>query len=357
MVAAILAAIGGSGIAQAKDAQEFTVGPWTGYSYYEDDSGNFTDCMVWSSNDSGVQLGVSVLKNWNLQLWLYSKSWNLPTGQSYPVSYWVDRGRQFEGHVAIQGAQSAKIDVEQDQEVFNELEGGSQLTFRTSSQDYVFNLNSSRAALDRVLDCVDKYSKTASANPFGGGDSGAGTQGGGGTQDGNGGQGGGQQSGNSSVLRTMTMNDQDMKQLLTDITGAKPSMIKVAAKTDKAGAAYFDFSTPLGDGEFWQQKPSNLQDVAEDYLSGYKKDCKAGFEPSEGDVQKGQKGDVLVATAACSDSPYQNDGPEFITYVLMQSDSVISIFNTYVGGNAAKAKTDSLGKLIGNHVRDMTQQQ
>jgi hypothetical protein len=186
--------------------------------------------------------------------------------------------------VVTQGAQSAKIDVDQDQEVFNELEGGSQLTFRTSP------------------------------------------------------------------------NDQDMKQLLTDVTGAKPSMIKVTSKTDKAGSAYFDFSTPLGDGEFWQQKPSNLRDVAEDYISDYKKDCKAGFEPNESDAQKGQKGDVLVATAACSDSPYQNDGPEFVTYVFMQSDSVISIFNTYVGGNAAKAKTDSLGELIGNHVRDMTQQ-
>ncbi|HEY4163755.1 MAG TPA: hypothetical protein VGM59_11880 [Dongiaceae bacterium] len=362
IVAAIFAAIWGSGVAEAKDTQEFSIGSWNGFSYSDDSSGNFTDCTAWSTNDSGIQVGVSVLKNWSLQLWLYSKSWNLPLDQSYPVSFWVDRNQQFQGRAVIQGAQSAKIDTDQDQEVFNELERGSQLTFRTSSQDYVFNLNSSRAALDRLLDCVDKYSKTASANPFGG-DSGAAqndaqqnTQQNDNQQNNNPQQNDNQQSG-SVVLKSLTMSDKDMTQFLTDVTGAKPSMIKVTAKTDKAGAAFLDFSTPLGDGEFWQENPRDLQDVAEIYLNGYKKDCKQGFEPSESDVQKGQKGAFIVATAACSDSPYQNDGPEFITYVVMQSDNVVSIFNTYVGGNAAKAKTDSLGKLIGNHVRDMTQAQ
>src|SRR5882762_11035504 len=85
-------AVGAIGVAEAKENQEYTTGQWTGYSYTDDNSGQFTDCTVWGSNRDDVQIGVSVLTDWSLRLYLYSKSWNLPQDQSYTVSYWVDRG-------------------------------------------------------------------------------------------------------------------------------------------------------------------------------------------------------------------------------------------------------------------------
>ena len=105
-------AVGATGAAEAKDSQEYTAGQWTGYAYTDDTSGQFTDCTAWASNDDGIQIGISVLKDWSLQLYLYSKSWNLPDNQSYPVSYWVDRGGQYHGKVVTSGKSTVYVDVD-----------------------------------------------------------------------------------------------------------------------------------------------------------------------------------------------------------------------------------------------------
>src|ERR1043165_4541168 len=102
-------ALAGFAPAEAKETEEFTVGQWTGFSYASDDTGQFTDCTVWAFNRNNVQLGVSVKKDWSLELWLNSKSWNLPTNQSYPISYWIDRNRQYNGRAETSSDKFVRI--------------------------------------------------------------------------------------------------------------------------------------------------------------------------------------------------------------------------------------------------------
>ncbi|HVT51274.1 MAG TPA: hypothetical protein VHE77_06895 [Dongiaceae bacterium] len=361
-------AAGAIGIAQAKENQEYTLGQWTGYSYTDDNNGQFTDCTAWASNDDNVQLGVSVTKEYQLQFYLYSKSWNLPQDQSYPVSYWVDRGGQYRGKVVTSGKSTVYIDVDSDNDVFQALKAGTELTVRTSSDDYVFNLANSGNALSRLVDCVDQHAKAATTNPFGpgsGGDQGNSSQ----QQDTNQNnqqQNDSQQSNNQqsngsddTAMKQLDVSVDDVQKFLVDVTGAKPSMIKVAAKTDKAGAQYFDFSTPLGGGQFWQEKlgSDQLEDIAAGYVASYRKDCKGDFEESPAKPVQSQKGQLSAGTAACSVSPYQNNGPEFLSYAMAEDQGVISIYVTYTGGNAAKAKSDSLGRLIERRYEDMLQEQ
>ena len=361
----VMILVGGAGAALAKETQEFTSGQWTGFSYTDDDNGQFTDCTVWAFNRDNVQVGISVQKDYTLEFWLNSKSWNLPANQSYPVSYWVDQNGQYHGKAKVSTAKFAYVSVDQGQDVFNELKQGSQLTFRTSSDDYVFDLTGSRAALSKLLDCVDQYAKASTSNPFGGGAGGDQTnQNGNNGQDSNNGNnndntnnGGNNnnnnnnsdgQSGNNAALKTLTVSADDVKQFLVDVTGAKPSMITVNVRKDKGGALYYNFTTPLGGGEFWQEQLGNgkLQDVALSYLQDYKSECKGDFESSPNDPEQGQHGNLATGTAVCSQSPYQDNGPEFLSYSMSEADGVISIYLTYIGGNGAKAKTDALGKLI-----------
>ncbi len=356
----VIAALAGLAPAGAKETEEFNVGPWTGFSYTNNDTGQFTDCTVWAFNRNKVQLGVSVKKDWSLEIWLNSKSWNLPANQSYPISYWIDRNRQYNGRAETSSDKYVVIKAEYDQDVFNELQNGSQVTFRAQNEDYTFDLSQSRAALDRLLNCVDQYSKQASANPFGGGDSqqsdggqsaqpfgdsqGQSSNGGGQQQDSS------NQQGNASALRLdkLTLSTDDVRQFLVDVTGAKPSMITVQPKNFSSGKPYHFFSTPIGVGQFWQERldDENLQDVVLSYLSGYKDECDGSFEQSVTEIVQGSGGQAVSGVANCSSSSFQDGGPEVLTYAMTASGNIVSIYATYVGGNAAKAKTDSLGKLI-----------
>jgi hypothetical protein len=352
----VFAALAGLAPAEAKSVDEFTVGQWGGYSYSDDNNGQFVDCEIWTPvNGDNVQLGIAIPKDYSLQLWLYSKPWSLPANQSYPISYWIDRNPQYRGRAATYNQNNAVIEVESDQAVYDELKAGNELVFRTQDQDYVFDLRGSNAALSRLLNCVDQYSKSASTNPFGG----SGQQQSGGDQgsqpgsDGNQQQsssGGGNEQDNAGTpkLKALTRSTDDVRQFLVDVTGAKPSMISIDTKANKAGYPYYTFSTPIGGGQFWQEYPGNgsLRDLVAGYLSGYKEECKGDFVQDIKDPVQGEHGQMAYGTAACSNSPYQDNGAEVLSYALTASDNVISVYVSYVGGNAAKAKSDALGKLI-----------
>jgi hypothetical protein len=342
--------------AAAKENREYTAGQWTGFSYTDDDDGHFTDCTVWAANRDDVQIGVSVRKDWSLQLWLYSKAWNLPQDKSYALGYWIDRNRQYGGTAVVVAKTNARIDVDEDNEVFQELKSGNELTVRTTSDDpvtYVFDLAGSRSALSQLVECVDHYAKVATTNPFGSGEAQGGGLGGGGQQQSSQQQdnGGGQQNDNSNeaALEKLTVSADDLQAFLIDVTGAKPSMISVSAQSDKSGGPYYTFDTPLGGGEFWQEKRTGgtLQDIALGYLDDYVANCKGASARNPSEPVSGDRGQLVAGTAYCEKSPYQKDsGPEFLSYSMVEADGVVSIYLTYTGGNAAKAKSDSLGRLI-----------
>jgi hypothetical protein len=347
--------------AGAKETKEFDSGQLAGFVFTDENTGQFIDCTAWANNSNDVQIGISVNKNWNLDLWLTSDSWDLPTDKTYPISYWVDRNPLYHAKADTESQKYVKIAIERGQAVFEELKAGSQLTLRTQSDDYIFNLAGSSAALNQLLDCVDRYSKTASSNPFDGGSSNQQDNSGQGSQQGSGadqpqtGEGGEPASAKTMSLMSLTQSAEEVRQFLVDVTGAKPSMITVEPKTYKSsGAPYYSFSTPIGQGEFSQEYlgEDTLQDVALEYLKTYEDACDGQVEKAPKDPVQGERGQLAVGTAVCSDSPWQ-EGPEVLSYAMTTSGDVISIYVSYVGGNAAKAKTDSLGKLIARRSEDI----
>jgi hypothetical protein len=347
--------------AWSKETKEFTAGQWGGYVYVDDDTGQFTDCTAWAYNGDNIGVGISVNNSWNLDLWLNGDTWNLPANQSYPISFWIDRNSLYHGKAATYSQKFVKIEVDRGQAVFEELKSGRQLTFRTKSDDYVFGLTGSNAALNQLIDCVDRYSKSASTNPFGDGSSDQQSNAGPATQpepesgqQQQGAAGGDQSAANTMKLESLTQSVDQVQQFLVEVTGAKPSMITVEPKAFKSGRPYYHFSTPIGEGDFWQEYLGNdsLQSVAVGYLNGYQEDCKGQVERDSKNPIEGEHGQLALGTATCSDSPWQ-DGSEVLSYAMTASGDVISIYVTYVGGNAAKAKTDSLGKLIARRSEDL----
>lgn len=347
-------ALAGPAPAEAKSVEEFTVGQWGGYSYSDDANGQFVDCEIWTPlNGDNVQLGIAIQKDYSLELWLYGKAWVLPANQTYPISYWVDRNQQYRGRAETGSDKNVVIKADHGQAVYDELKAGNEITFRTQDQDYAFDLRGSSAALSRLLDCVDQYSKTATANPFGGGAAAAndsnqaqGNDQQGANQQGEGGS--NQSASNGAAMGSFTVTAAQVRDFLVDVTGAKPSMISVNEKADKNGAPYYELKTPIGEGQFWQEKLAgrDLTSLGSSYVAGYKADCSGSFEPVVNDAVRGDRGTLATGGAACSASKYQDNGPEYLSYSVLEAGGVVSFYLTYVGGNAAKAKTDSLGKLI-----------
>ena len=55
----------------------------------------------------------------------------------------------------------------------------------------------------------------------------------------------------------------------------------------------------------------------------------------------------------------QDNGPEILSYSMStasDNDNIVSVFMTYAGGNAAKTKTDALGKLIAKRSEELLQE-
>ena len=141
----------------------------------------------------------------------------------------------------------------------------------------------------------------------------------------------------------------DVHGFLVDVTGARPSTIEVASKTTKTGDPYYAFDTPLGAGEFWQEKRTGaaLQDIAAEFVDDYLSDCKGANARNPNQPVAGDHGELATGTAYCEKSPYQKDGgPEFMSYSMIDMDGVVSVYVTYTGGAKASEKTDSLGRLI-----------
>jgi len=157
------------------------------------------------------------------------------------------------------------------------------------------------------------------------------------------------QNGSSSeVMDKFTVTPDDVRAFLVDVTGAKPSMITVDAKTYENGIPYYAMQTPIGYGEFWQERLAgrDLRSLTSSYIDDYKNDCSGSFEPVVNDTVRGGHGSLVTGGAACSASKYQDNGPEYLSYSAVESDGVVSFYMTYVGGNSGRAKTDRLGKLI-----------
>lgn len=358
LLACGMTAVAGPAQAESKETEEFTIGQWGGYSYTDSSNGQFIDCEIWApANSDNVQFGIAIPKDYSLELWLYSKAWSLPANKSYPISYWIDRNQQYRGRAETNSGKYVFIKVDRDQDVYDQLKAGNQVTFRTQDQDYVFGLAGSRAALSRLLDCVDQYSTTASANPFGGGNEPSNDnqqQGSQQQQQSSGFEGPSDGGGPDLSMDTFTQTVAQVRQFLVDVTGAKPSMIAVDEKVDNDGIPYYQLRTPLGDGQFWQEKLGgrDLGKLASSYLDDYKQDCSGSFEPVVNDVVRGDRGTLATGGAACSSSKYQDNGPEYLSYAVLESDDVVSFYMTYVGGNAAKAKIDGLGKLIAKRIEE-----
>ncbi|PTW63466.1 hypothetical protein C8N35_1011520 [Breoghania corrubedonensis] len=173
-IAAGLVAIGLAGIfapatAQAERVSHFKIGNWDGGAYTHSKTGAFSHCAASASYRSGTTLIFSIYTDLNWAFGLVNNTWKLTPGQTYPVRYWVDRGRDFVGKAEVVSEHQVKVPLPASDRLFAQVRRGRLLSVRAANDTMTFSLTSTNRMLSRLFECARYWRNRAPAaqsNPF-----------------------------------------------------------------------------------------------------------------------------------------------------------------------------------------------
>lgn len=177
--AALLAATVTTGViatatpAQAgtKQVSRFKVKSWSGGAYNDTRTGAFSHCAASVKYKSGILLLFSVDREMKWRMGFAKTGWQLNRGDSYPISYRIDRNRIYRGTAKAMNKSLATVSLPGKQApVFNQMRRGMMLSVATKTEVLQFRLNGSSRMLTSLVACASKRTaKRRSTNPFGGG--------------------------------------------------------------------------------------------------------------------------------------------------------------------------------------------
>ena len=155
--------------------QSLRVGNWKGGVYTSNKTGKFIHCSAGASYKSGVVLafGVTASMQWWMQM--LNPQWSLNPGSSYPVKFWVDKGRAYNAKAVAVTKQAVRIKLPPDDALFYRFRRGNMLKISAAQNVFPFRLTTTSKLLSRLLNCATRYRKmnvastsSDSSNPFAG---------------------------------------------------------------------------------------------------------------------------------------------------------------------------------------------
>ena len=162
--------------AEAKQISRFKVKAWSGGAYTDNKTGAFSHCAASVKYKSGILLLFSVDKDLKWRMGFAKDSWRLNRGDSYPISYRIDRNRIYRGTAQAMNKSLATVKLPGKQApVFNQMRRGVMLSVATKTDVLKFRLNGSSRMLTSLLACASSRRRGGGgSNPFGGSNSGGG---------------------------------------------------------------------------------------------------------------------------------------------------------------------------------------
>jgi hypothetical protein len=172
--ALFLAIVGPAGIGDAeaqgipRQGSDFVVAGWRGAAYDAPD-GAFHHCAMSAPYRSGISLIYYIDREENFSFRLTNDRWRLRTGETYPVSYWIDGMRPRSAVAHALDPQVVTIRIDDPVRIFPLMRRGVMLTVQAAGQQMRFRLDGTSAALERLGSCVRAHraARTPEAtNPF-----------------------------------------------------------------------------------------------------------------------------------------------------------------------------------------------
>lgn len=165
---ALVLAAAASGFANAAAKREGSIGAWDLSSHRYDQSGQFSHCVAMANYQSGISMMIAVDFGMKWRMGFANRSWSLADGATYPVTYWIDRGRSINASAKVSGQDFVIIELVDSQLLFEAFRRGHVLNVQASGETFSFSLKDSSASLSWLMNCVTRNMAAgpSNANPF-----------------------------------------------------------------------------------------------------------------------------------------------------------------------------------------------
>ncbi|MFL6790232.1 MAG: S1C family serine protease [Bradyrhizobium sp.] len=140
------------------------VGNWRGGAYTNDKTGVFSHCAAGAVYDSGISFVVSIGEDSGWRLGFAHESWQLTTGEAFPLAL------TFDGQTAIHvqgmplGAHLVNVQLPTNSSLISQFRKAKTMTAFAQGQLFQFNLNQTAQLLPALANCVVSVKKNGIVN-------------------------------------------------------------------------------------------------------------------------------------------------------------------------------------------------
>jgi hypothetical protein len=143
----------------------FQIGNWSGGTYTDDSTGQFSHCAVYSTYQSGIALHVSVTRQFGWMLGFSRPDWRLAVGQNIPLDLTFDGRGPYHFYARVLTPNLAAISMPPTSDLVRRFRAAQQMTAGKDGQVSTFALTSTSQMLPALVDCVRQSTGVAAPRP------------------------------------------------------------------------------------------------------------------------------------------------------------------------------------------------
>jgi len=140
------------------------VGNWKGGAFTNDTSGEFTSCMALAPYKSGITVFVIVSANMSWKLGFASDSWNLNSGQNFPIVLTFDGQQPFNVQAAVISKNLLAVDMPDNSALIGQFRKSKSMSAFAQGQLFQFAMTGTSVLLPTLVNCVSKVKEVGVGN-------------------------------------------------------------------------------------------------------------------------------------------------------------------------------------------------
>lgn len=158
---------------------DFQAGSWPGVMVYDDQSGAFQNCYVWSDYKNDITVYFQIDYDQTFHVAFTHPNWRLNVGDQFSVGLEVDNRLSDTYRASAYSENGVDVIFTAPGALLDILRYGRVMTIHAQQESFSFRLEGTKVALDRLYDCyaenanrgggsTNPFSSGANSNPFGG---------------------------------------------------------------------------------------------------------------------------------------------------------------------------------------------
>jgi S1-C subfamily serine protease len=140
------------------------VGNWKGGAFTNDTSGEFTSCMALAPYKSGITVFVIVGANMAWKLGFASESWNLNSGQNFPIVLTFDGQQPFNVQATVISKNLLAVDMPDNSALIAQFRKSKAMSAFAQGQLFQFAMSGTSVLLPTLVNCVAKVKEVGVGN-------------------------------------------------------------------------------------------------------------------------------------------------------------------------------------------------